>query len=493
MRPPSWLRATLLATLSLLGSAGAAQAGTVELSVGFDGTADVLYGTGSATADVLTLSGTGTANQVVVTPGAGTSLTLASGDSDVATRCTIAIDGAATCDLTDLGLANSSFVFSDQVDLFMGAGDDVVTATSTLTTEAVLGLGLIGEAGNDDLAGGPGPDYVAGDSPADGESVSGHDRLHGGDGSDYLDAGPGNDMVFANEGENGSTPQPDNSSDDGAEACGSGVDFLRVDPLDADRLQANSTCERRSSTVAVDGATLVTRIAFTPNNGRTMFEVGQVLSAAAASTDPATAPNELLPVWLRCSSPLRTTCVDLGASPTLTITRPLIGTFIGARTSYGWSIPENPWSPWLAGSEEQVGLRVGTESGPLTTPSLSTKEGTRDALLTMLLPRSPYRLRTIARLPMVGGANGFPVRASAKLTVPAKALGRSGSGQVVIAAGTQQTSDTIQLTLTLNAAGRKLIKRMRSSSKVKARYTVRVDVGSPALTASRTVPLTFKR
>ncbi len=493
MRPARWLRATLIATLSLLTSASAAQAGTVELSVGFDGTANVLYGAGSPTADVLTLSGTGALDTVVITPGAGTSLTLASGDSDVAARCAIAVDGAATCDLTGLGLASSSFVFSDQVDLFMGAGDDVVTATNTLTTVAVLGLGLIGEAGNDDLAGGPGPDYLAGDSPADGESVRGHDRLAGGDGSDSFDAGPGNDMVFANEGENGSTPQPDTSSDDGAEACGSGTDLLRVDPVDAERLQTNTTCEYRSSTAARNGATPVTRIAFTPNNGRTMFEVGQVLSVTAASSDPATAPNEVQPAWLRCSSPLRTTCVELGASPTLTITRPLIGTFIGARTSYGWSIPENPWSPWIAGSEEQIGMRVGTESGPLAAPSLSTKEGTRDALLTMLLPRSPYRLRTISRLPMIGGANGFPVRASAKLTVPARALGRSGSSQVVVAAGTQTTTEAVQLTLTLTPAGRKLIKRMRSASKVKAQYTVRVDVGSPALTASRTVPLTFKR
>lgn len=493
MRTTRWLCATMIATLSLLASAAGAQAGSVELSVGFDGTADVLYGTGSPTADVLTLNGTGAVDEVLITPGADTSLTLAQGDTDVAARCTIATDGSATCDLAGLGLVSGGFVFSDQVDLFMGAGDDEVTATSTLTTDAVLGLGLIGEAGNDDLAGGSGPDYLAGDSPADGETVSGHDRLRGGDGSDYFDAGPGNDMVFANEGENGSTPQPDTSTDASPDACGSGTDLLRFDPVDAERLQASVACEHRSSTAAVSGGSRVTRIAYTPDNGRTMYEVGQVLSAAPTSTDAATAPNLFQPTWLRCSSPLPFTCTQLGPAPSLTVTRPLIGTYIGMRAAYGWSIPENPWSPWIAGDEEQIGLRVGTESGPLTAPTLSTKEGTRDALLTMLLPRSPYRLRSLARLPMVGGANGFPVRASAKLTVPAKALGRRGSGQVVIAAGTQLTSDTIQLTLTLNAAGRKLVKRMRSSSKVRAQYALRIDVGTPALTASRTVPLIFKR
>lgn len=493
MRPSPRLRAALLSIACLIAVTGTAHAGTVELTVGFDGTAEVLYGLGSDTADALTLSGTGTVDQVVITAGADTSLALAAGDTAVAARCTLASSTAATCTLDGLGLVSGGLLFSDQLDLFMGAGDDTVTADSSLTTDALLGLGLIGEAGNDDLQGGPGPDYLAGDSPADGESVSGHDRLAGGDGSDLFTAGPGNDIVFASEGENGSTPLPDSSSDDGPGACGSGLDFVRFDPTDAADLRTSATCERRSSTAMLSGAIPATRISVSPNNGRSMYEVGQVLSIAAASSDIVTAPNAFQPIWLRCSSPLRTTCTELGAAPTLTISRPMIGTYIGARTSYGWAIPENPWGSWVAGSEEQISMRVGTETGPLTSPGLSTKEGTRDALLTMLLPRSPYRLRFLSSKPMIGDANGFPVKSSAKLTVPAKALGRSGSKQIVVATAAQSTTGTVRLTLTLNAAGRKLVKRMRSSTQVKAKYTVRVEVGTPALQASRTLRLTFKK
>ncbi|MCB1342018.1 MAG: DUF2974 domain-containing protein, partial [Pseudooceanicola sp.] len=66
----------------------------------------------------------------------------------------------------------------------------------------VVGLGLNGTAGDDDLRGGGGPDSL--DTGAGNDTLTGlrgDDRMNGGDGNDTLDGGPGNDTMVGGTGD----------------------------------------------------------------------------------------------------------------------------------------------------------------------------------------------------------------------------------------------------------------------------------------------------
>ncbi len=109
----------------------------------------------------------------------------------------------------NIGLANV-----ESIDVQMGSGDDTAYG-------GALSDGLDGGAGNDYLNGGGGNDAITGDDGAD--------SLHGGDGDDSMDGGAGNDAVV---GDAGNDTLLGGDGDDVIDA-GNGTDDSGVDTVDA--------------------------------------------------------------------------------------------------------------------------------------------------------------------------------------------------------------------------------------------------------------------
>jgi Ca2+-binding RTX toxin-like protein len=95
-----------------------------------------------------------------------------------------------------------------------GPGNDQITASEYLP--------LNGNAGNDDITGGPGDDWLIGGRADNSHDLPDNDRIHGLGGRDYVYGGVGDDMVDSGEG--GGTVLGGDGSD--AVHGGSGDDFL---------------------------------------------------------------------------------------------------------------------------------------------------------------------------------------------------------------------------------------------------------------------------